>query len=323
MQYVFDSTTTKGSQRLMLLAIADRCDDEGTCYPGIKYLAKKCNVTKKNARNLVQKLEEIGEIMVVENGGIKVNGGETNKYVMAKYCEQYKIPISKSDFREVGSESTPRVESGSEGTPESGSEGTPESDPQSLSISQEYPKDIAPENFENSIEQTIDKPKDIDADENSQSTQDQFDTNSDILITSVSSASNTDLFDYDLVKWIRLQNRSAGKKLIRSFESKLKAEKKYGLDNECSALDMYDNDVVYQKWCDQEYKRLHDARHTQYPLSVEDIVKLVTDDTAFFTWQEQRRTAIEGASEDYDLAEADAYTQSLLGINLMEDQDEA
>lgn len=34
----------KSPQKLMLLAIADRCDDEGICFPGVSTLAKKCSI---------------------------------------------------------------------------------------------------------------------------------------------------------------------------------------------------------------------------------------------------------------------------------------
>jgi hypothetical protein len=101
MQYVFESTTTKGSQRLMLIAIADRCDDEGTCYPGINTLAKKCNVQRRQAQNLIQDLERLGEIRVAEGQGIKTNGGATNRYYMTGYIKANDLPIDETNFRDV------------------------------------------------------------------------------------------------------------------------------------------------------------------------------------------------------------------------------
>lgn len=85
----------------MLIAIADRCDDEGTCYPGINKLAKKCNVQRRQAINLIQDLERLGEIRVAEGQGVKTNGGATNRYYMTGYIKANNLPIDETNFRDI------------------------------------------------------------------------------------------------------------------------------------------------------------------------------------------------------------------------------
>ena len=101
MQYVFENKTTKGSQRLMLLAIADRCDDEGVCYPGVNKLAEKCNVKRRQAINLIQDLERLGEIRVSEGQGVTTKGGSTNRYYMTGYMKANDLPVDETLFRDV------------------------------------------------------------------------------------------------------------------------------------------------------------------------------------------------------------------------------
>ena len=133
MQYVFESKNTKGSQRLMLLAIADRCDDEGTCYPGVPYLAEKCNVARRTALTIIHKLEKKGEIRVIEGGGCETGHGATNRYVMTKFRESNNLKNDDSEFRPVG-----LITSDDSITP------TPDKTiTQSQVVSQDNPKDFA------------------------------------------------------------------------------------------------------------------------------------------------------------------------------------
>lgn len=101
MQYVFENIATKGSNRLMLLAIADRCDDEGECYPGISRLAKKCNVQRRQAINLIQELERLGELRVIESEGVRTNGGTTNRYHMVGYMIANQLKTLDDQYRDI------------------------------------------------------------------------------------------------------------------------------------------------------------------------------------------------------------------------------
>lgn len=63
--WVFQNSTAKNSERLMLLAIADSVnDDTGTAWPSVETLAAKVNVKERQAQNLIQALEGLGELHV-------------------------------------------------------------------------------------------------------------------------------------------------------------------------------------------------------------------------------------------------------------------
>ena len=50
--------------KLVLMAIADHCDDEGYAWPGIRGIAKKCGVAHSTVQRHVQSLEEQGILNV-------------------------------------------------------------------------------------------------------------------------------------------------------------------------------------------------------------------------------------------------------------------
>lgn len=75
--YVWENSKASGSALLLLLAIADHAHDDGTgAYPGIDLLAHKCRQSVRNTDYLLRKLEKMGEIITMPNGGPK----GTNEY---------------------------------------------------------------------------------------------------------------------------------------------------------------------------------------------------------------------------------------------------
>lgn len=62
MTAVWDDKTTKGSERLVLLALADSANDEGFCWPSLETIAKKCNINRRFVIRLIEQLEEKGLI---------------------------------------------------------------------------------------------------------------------------------------------------------------------------------------------------------------------------------------------------------------------
>lgn len=111
MHYVWETSPTTGSQRLMLLAIADAANDDGVCFPGVGTLAKKLNTTERNAQKLIRSLAKAGEITIHTGKGIKTAHGWTNRYNMT--------------FNGV-SISTPRAMSVSKVTPQEVNASTPQ-----------------------------------------------------------------------------------------------------------------------------------------------------------------------------------------------------
>lgn len=57
----------KGSERLLMLAIADHAHDDGYAFPGIERLAIKTGISERQVMRLVQKLEEGGWLIVERN----------------------------------------------------------------------------------------------------------------------------------------------------------------------------------------------------------------------------------------------------------------
>lgn len=100
MAYVWD-TDLNGATKLMLLAIADRCDEFGMCFPGVEHLAEKCGIKKRAAQKLLTKLEELGELVVIVAGGTKTISGHTNRYFMKKFRDTLDIETPEVEARGV------------------------------------------------------------------------------------------------------------------------------------------------------------------------------------------------------------------------------
>jgi hypothetical protein len=64
MTHVWNNSKQKGSRLLMLLAIADYANDEGSAYPGLESLARKTRQTKRNAIRIIEKIVEDEELEI-------------------------------------------------------------------------------------------------------------------------------------------------------------------------------------------------------------------------------------------------------------------
>lgn len=63
--WVWQNSETNGNDRLVLLAIADEADDDGSsAYPSMERLALKCRVNRATVMRTIRRLEEAGEIIV-------------------------------------------------------------------------------------------------------------------------------------------------------------------------------------------------------------------------------------------------------------------
>lgn len=71
MARVWEQSRHKGSDLLMLLAIADFADDDGYAYPSVPKLAEKCRMSPRNANLVLSVLRESGELDVRQNEGPK------------------------------------------------------------------------------------------------------------------------------------------------------------------------------------------------------------------------------------------------------------
>lgn len=66
MSDVWDLSESTGSARLVLLAIADSCDHDGTnAWPAIETIAKKTKVSRSTVKRAIKELVGLGELRVV------------------------------------------------------------------------------------------------------------------------------------------------------------------------------------------------------------------------------------------------------------------
>lgn len=66
---VWQNSSRKGSELLLLLAIADHANEQGVCWPSVDHLARKCRLSPRQVRRLIEKLVDSGEIAVEQGGG--------------------------------------------------------------------------------------------------------------------------------------------------------------------------------------------------------------------------------------------------------------
>jgi hypothetical protein len=95
-----------GPELLVMLALADWCDDEGRCFPSIAALGKKCRVGRSQTQRIIHRLINGGLVAVTDNA----NGGAPGS------SRRYKINLD----RLTGSENATgrRNATGSENAPE-------------------------------------------------------------------------------------------------------------------------------------------------------------------------------------------------------------
>ena len=66
MSDVWDLSESTGAARLVLLAIADSCDHDGTnAWPAIETIAKKTKVSRSTVKRCIKELVSLGELLVV------------------------------------------------------------------------------------------------------------------------------------------------------------------------------------------------------------------------------------------------------------------
>ena len=73
------SPEIRGGDLLVLLALADRADDRGVCWPGVKDTARRCRVQPRAVQKSIQRLKARGIIEIVPQAG-SVAG--TNRYTL-------------------------------------------------------------------------------------------------------------------------------------------------------------------------------------------------------------------------------------------------
>jgi hypothetical protein len=99
--YVWKNSKSVGTDRVVLLAIADMANDEGECFPGIKRLAARANVTERSVQNSLKRLMELGELDI----DYKSSKHGTNVFRVVKQTS----PGGEADFTRGGEADFTRV----------------------------------------------------------------------------------------------------------------------------------------------------------------------------------------------------------------------
>ncbi len=69
MTLVFAGSETDHGTRLVMLAIADNADDEGTAYPSVARIAHKARLSERAAQDAIRKAESMGELSIETGAG--------------------------------------------------------------------------------------------------------------------------------------------------------------------------------------------------------------------------------------------------------------
>jgi biotin operon repressor len=73
MNRVWQGNTTEGTERLVLLALADQANDEGFCWPSQSTIATKCNLSRAAVNRHIRNLIEKGEVEISKASPAKYN----------------------------------------------------------------------------------------------------------------------------------------------------------------------------------------------------------------------------------------------------------
>ena len=65
---VLNFSASTGTSRNVVIAMANRADEHGLCFPSVKDIAKRANCSPRAVQYALRKLEELGELQVLEGG---------------------------------------------------------------------------------------------------------------------------------------------------------------------------------------------------------------------------------------------------------------
>ncbi|RME58370.1 helix-turn-helix domain-containing protein [Candidatus Parcubacteria bacterium] len=90
-------STTSGTKKLVLLALADEADDWGYCYPSIPYIARRCNVSERTVYRAIDDLIANGDVRQIRSGGGRNMQGKgySNVYQVITTLSPQQIKLSE------------------------------------------------------------------------------------------------------------------------------------------------------------------------------------------------------------------------------------
>ncbi|MFW7526319.1 helix-turn-helix domain-containing protein [Vibrio ostreicida] len=87
MSYVWDIPQFKGSDKLVMLCLADHADEHGLCWPSIETIARKSGVSATTVKSTLKKLETGG--WVAKKHQFKKSGSGR----LVRASNQYRLPV--------------------------------------------------------------------------------------------------------------------------------------------------------------------------------------------------------------------------------------
>jgi DnaD/phage-associated family protein len=79
-------TDIKGNDRLVIIALAYYCNEQGWCYPSVRELARRCQLSDRGTQKILAKLAAGGHITIEANQGTrKTSGSPTHRYNLLAY----------------------------------------------------------------------------------------------------------------------------------------------------------------------------------------------------------------------------------------------
>lgn len=92
------------TQRATLVAfyLINRADSEGTCFPGVKTIAKECNISSRTVQRALNDLEEAG--FLVRESRFHVQGGQRSNLYYLKVLEDEQVheqPVEQQNYADI------------------------------------------------------------------------------------------------------------------------------------------------------------------------------------------------------------------------------
>jgi hypothetical protein len=143
--WVWENYHGTPSKKLLMLALADFCDDTGVCYPGVARIAALAEMNERNCRKAIADLEAGGDVLREIGTGIMTDHGQTNRYYLVQFRQAMGLEgsmRSAAKNKAGGSVATP--DGGSVATPDGGSVATPDGGSVATPKPSVEPSDIKP-----------------------------------------------------------------------------------------------------------------------------------------------------------------------------------
>jgi DNA-binding MarR family transcriptional regulator len=87
MSWVWEHGPKSGTDRLVLLALANFCDDAGACFPSVGRIAEMACVTPRGAQKALRRMADAGVISIETGGG----RSRCNRYSIALNPERHSL----------------------------------------------------------------------------------------------------------------------------------------------------------------------------------------------------------------------------------------